>query len=122
MNDLIKEIIKENFPNKDIVITLPKTIKWSDYEKELDTVKDGKQVMNFKVGHFPKISPGAKCYILHDGFVRGWMTVVKLSEKNFTCSTTGKEWKGKFIERTGKFNKIEPIPMQGFQGFRYFNL
>ena len=26
---------------------------------------------------------------------------------------------GKFIQRSGEFFKIEPIPMKGFQGFRY---
>jgi hypothetical protein len=43
-----------------------------------------------------------------------------MSEKNFDCTTTGKAWKGKFIERSGPFHKIEPIQMKGFQGFRYF--
>jgi hypothetical protein len=40
-----------------------------------------------------------------------------LKEYNFKCSTTGREWTGKFIQRTGKFFEIEPIPMRGFQGF-----
>ena len=40
--------------------------------------------------------------------------------KSFDCTTTGEHWEGKFIQRTGGFHKIDPIPMKGFQGFRYF--
>ena len=105
---------------KNIVVTVPKSIKWEDYEKELDAVKDYKQVMNFKVSNFPKVEKGSKCYIVHNGEVKGWMEIVGTSEKEFDCSTTGKKWKGKFIERSGPFHKIDPIPMKGFQGFRYF--
>jgi len=105
----------------DIVITLPKTVSWTDYEKELEAVKDGKQVINFKVPNFPvKTKVGDKCYLCHNGFVVGWMKIVNFSEGYFTCSTTGECWKGKFIQRSGLFHKVEPIPMKGFQGFRYF--
>ncbi len=106
--------------NMDIIITIPKSIQWKEYEKELEAVKDYKQVMNFKVNNFPKTKIESKCYSLYNGFIIGWMEIVGMSEKNFTCSTTGKDWKGKFIERSGPFHKIEPIPMRGFQGFRYF--
>lgn len=105
---------------KDIMITIPKNISWEDYEKELEAAANG-EVMNFKVQHFPKTSKGNKCYIVHNGKVKGYMTISGLTEKSFTCSTTGKEWTGKFIERTGKFHKIEEYDMKGFQGFRYLN-
>ena len=114
------QYLKEFDENKDIIITIPKSIDWDDYQKELNAVADGKQVMNFKVNNFPKTSIGSKCYLLYDGFIRGYMYIVGLSEKSFTCSTTGKNWNGKFIERSGKFYTITPIPMKGFQGFRYF--
>jgi len=104
----------------DIIITIPKSIQWEEYEKELATVKDYKQVINFKVNNFPKTKVGNKCYLLYNGFIIGWMEIVGMAEKNFTCSTTGKNWMGKFIERSGAFHKIDPIPMKGFQGFRYF--
>jgi hypothetical protein len=117
----LRKLLMENTKG-DIVVTLPKHIKWSDYEKELDTVKDGVEVMNFKVPFLPKVSIGAKCYIAHDGFVKGWMEIVGLSDKGFDCTTTGQHWDGKFVQRSGKFNYIEPIPMKGFQGFRYIKL
>lgn len=106
---------------QDIVITIPKTISWSEYEKELAAAEKG-ETLNFKVRHFPKTKPGNRCYVCHDGSIKGWMEISKLSEKEFECTTTGKTWKGKFVERSGKFNKLdEPIPMTGFRGFKYFN-
>jgi hypothetical protein len=121
----IKLILEEIFKNKrSIIITLPQTINWNDYEKELKKTENYKQVLNFKVSHFPKgINKGDKCYVVYQGFVRGWMEIVGFSEKQFTCSTTKKKWDGKFIERSGPFHYLnEKIPYKGFQGFRYFDL
>ena len=117
--ETIKNILRESILPKDIIITLPKNVSWSDYEKELELVKDGHSVLNFKVNSFPKTAVGNKCYLVYNGEIKGWMEIIGLSEKEFTCSTTGTEWKGKFIERSGPFNYITPIPMKGFQGFRY---
>lgn len=106
----------------DIVITILSTISWNDYQKELDTVKDYSQVMNFKVSNFPtKTKVGNKCYLCYKGEVIGWMEITGMEEKEFTCTTTGKNYKGKFILRSGPFHKINPIKMKGFQGFRYFS-
>lgn len=120
MKELIKEKIREKLMGKDIIVTLPKNILWSDYEKELATVKNGDSVMNFKVNHFPKTNIGNKCYVVHNGIIKGWMKIVGMKEKDFECSTTGRKWSGKFIERSGPFHTMEPIQMKGFQGFRYF--
>lgn len=124
IREIVKECVKDillESEYKDIIITVPKSTSWKEYEKELDVVKDYSQVLNFKVSNFPKTIPGKKCYIVHDGTVKGWMEIVNLSEKDFECSTTGEKWKGKFVERSGKFHYINPIPMKGFQGFRYKN-
>lgn len=106
-----------------IVITLPSTEQWETYEKEMENVKDYSQVMNFKVPFFPKgVSRGDRCYVVHDGFVKGWMEIVGMEEKEFTCTTTGRKWLGKFIMRSGPFHKLDKeIKMRGFQGFRYFS-
>jgi len=107
-------------PESNIIITIPKSVKWEDYQKEIDTVADRSYVMNFKVNGFPKVNIGARCYLIHNGFIKGWMEIVGFSEKDFVCYTTLNEWKGKFIERSGKFHELKnPIPMKGFQGFRY---
>lgn len=119
----IREIIVEaKNESEDIVITIPSTIDWKDYEKEIKAVEDGSQVMNFKVSNFPKKTKiGNKCYLCYKGQIIGWMKIVGMEEKEFTCTTSGKQYKGKFILRSGPFNKIPPIKMTGFQGFRYFS-
>lgn len=114
------ELIWESYSNRDIMITIPKDIKWEQYQKELDKAKQG-EILNYKVNHFPQTAKGNKCYIVYNGNIIGYMIICGLSTKKFKCSTTGREWSGKFIERSGDFYEIEPIPMKGFQGFRYFN-
>lgn len=111
----------KEFIGKDIIITIPKTVSWEEYEKELKDVEEKGMVINFKVAHFPKSKVGNKCYIVYDGNIVGWMTITGFEEKEFECETTGKIWKGKFIQRGGKFNRINPIPQKGFQGYKYFN-
>lgn len=119
--DILEEI---EHKNHSIIVTLPAKEQWEEYENELSKVKDYKNVLNFKVHNFPKgIKKGDKCYIVHNGLIKGWMEIVGFSEKEFNCSTTNKKWKGKFIERSGPFHYLtEKIPMKGFQGFRYFNM
>ena len=116
-----KLIIESNNKSEDIVITIPSSIKWDDYEIELKTVSDFSSVINFKVSNFPtKTSIGNKCYLCYKGNIIGWMLIVGFKEKEFNCTTTGIKWAGKFIERSGPFNYLkQPIPMKGFQGYRY---
>ena len=116
------DVINESNEKQDIIITIPSNIKWDDYQKEIESVKDGNQVMNFKVSNFPqKTAIGCKCYLCYKGFIIGWMKIVGMEDMSFDCTTTGKDWKGKFIQRSGEFHKIEPIQMTGFLGFRFFN-
>lgn len=105
-----------------IIITLPKSVKWADYEKELKAVEDYSQVMNYKVSSIPKdIDQIKRCYLVYDGFIRGWQEVVgHETGKSFNCTTTGKDWSGNFIQRSGPFHYLDkPIPMKGFMGWRY---
>ena len=107
---------------KDIAITLPATIVWNDYQKELNLVRDYKHVLNFKVPNFPVNSgKGSKCYLNYKGNLIGWMEIVDFSEEEFTCKVSGRKWKGKFIQRSGPFHSIDPIPMKGFRGFKYMD-
>jgi len=105
-------------PDYDIVVTIPKTVNWSDYEKELEAAEKG-SILNFKVRAFPKTSIGNRCYICYNDNIIGYHFISKFSEKDFQCQITGKFWQGKFIERTGKFHKINPVPMKGFRGYKY---
>lgn len=106
----------------DWLITVPKTIVWSDYKKELDAVADGSQVMNYRVRYIPKdMVVGDRCFIVYDGRVRGWMEIVGLqtADKAWQCTTTGDFWPaGKYIQRSGPFNEVDGPEMLGFRGVR----
>jgi hypothetical protein len=104
-----------------IMITLPADIEWSEYERELARVHDGREVMNFKVPFLPRhAKQGDRCYLVWRDAIRGWMEITGLAENvEFLCSTTNRFWRGNFIQRSGPFHPIKPIPRQGFRGFRY---
>lgn len=117
----MKDIVETINQHKALLITLPSSIKWEDYEKELKAVEDESQVMNFKVPVLPKnVSNIERVYLIHKGNIVGWQKFVGTSDKPFKCSTTDKNWDGKFLQRTGPFHKINPIEHKGFQGFRYY--
>lgn len=103
----------------DIVVTLPKSVKWAEYEEELAVAASGGEI-KYKVQGMPKAGPGDRCYVTHDGFVRGWMCIDRIAADSFKCSTTGRAWNGLFVVRTGKFHPVIPcVAMRGTQGFRY---
>jgi len=107
----------------DWVVTIPKTTKWSEYLRELDAVKDGSLMMNYKTRYFPKdMTPGDRCFIVWNGRVRGWMSIVNLAElKEWKCQTTGTTWlAGKYIQRSGPFHCVDGPEMKGFRGIRRY--
>jgi len=110
---------------KSWLITIPKTVSWSDYKKELATVADGSSVMNYKSRYIPKgMKVGDRCYLVWDGRVRGWMKITGIEDrtKPWTCTTTGNQWPaGKYIQRSGPFHKVDGPEYTGFRGVREFN-
>lgn len=107
----------------DIIITIPKKIRWEDYLKEIATVKDGSQQMMFKVPNLPqRTNVGDRCYLCYQGKIVGYMIICWLGyNPGFNCTTTGVVWEsGNYIARSGSFYKAdEEIEYKGFQGFRY---
>lgn len=55
----------------DWIITLPKTIKWEDYKKELDACRDGKTLMNYRLPRRVYAEEGDRCFVTWFGIVRG---------------------------------------------------
>ena len=115
--------INENENNLAVCITIPKTVNWEDYQKELDAVADETHEINFKVPSLPtKVKVGDRCYLCYNNQIVGWMKISYLGEKRFKSTVGGKYWNGLFISRTGKFNKLDnPIPCRGFRGYKYIN-
>ena len=107
------------------IVTLPKFVKWEDYQEELKAVKDGTQALNYKVRYIPKeMKVGDQLWITHEGKVRGWMTVTGLlrASSDWECTTTGKVWRvGNYIQRSGEFHHVTGQKAKGFRGIRKFN-
>lgn len=105
----------------DIVITLPKNIKWSDYRKELEPVKNYDGALNYCIKELPKVKKGDRAYLLWNGYIRGWQEIVGVKKDySFKCEVTGRQWRGNFVLRSGPFHYFyEPFPMKGFRGFIY---
>lgn len=109
---------------KSWVITIPRTVDWESYKKELAEVADSSSVMNYRTRYFPKeMKVGDRCYIVWNGRVRGWMAIVGMVDavKEWTCTTTYTRWPaGKYIQRSGKFHPSDGPEMTGFRGIREF--
>jgi hypothetical protein len=108
----------------DWVITIPKSISWIEYQLELQAAADG-AILNYHTRYLPKeMKVDDRCFIVWDGYVRGWMKICGLIDKDkpWVCTTTGINWPpGKYIQRTGKFYHINGPEMLGFRGIRKFN-
>ena len=106
-----------------IIITIPKSIKWSEYQKEIDKVKDGNHWMLYHIPFKPKYDlKGGKCFLCYNGFIVGFMIIINVFYSDgFMCDTTGARWpEGWYVCRTGNFYPLmNPVPMKGFRGIRY---
>jgi hypothetical protein len=107
----------------DWIITVPKTTKWEEYQKELETVKDRSAVMQYRLPYRVDAVPGERCFVVWNGEVRGWMEIVGVHKQNhsFVCTTTGKYWRpGYYLQRTGPFHVVTGVKMKGFRGIRKY--
>jgi hypothetical protein len=107
--------------SQDWAVTLPQDTEWADYQKELDTVKNGKERMNYRLPYKPSAKPGEKCFLVWRGKVRGWMEIVGVQHhpEGFTCSTSGAQWPpGWYLQRSGEFHPVEGLDMKGFRGIK----
>lgn len=76
--DVLKDI--SGLGDKDIVVSLVKDKSWLEYLSYfMDLRKDGHH-LNIVVSTTPKTSPGRRCFIIFDGFLRGFMEISKIKE------------------------------------------
>ena len=107
----------------DWVITIPKTVDWYEYIREVGLAAQAEAVLNYRVAHFPKeMKVGDRCFVVWNGRIRGWMAISGLAMcfADWTCETTDKRWPaGKYIQRIGRFYIVDDGPeMTGFRGVR----
>ena len=112
---------------KDWIITLPKTMDWDTYQKEIADVADGRRSMFYKLPYLPKtMKPGDRCFVTWQSTVKGWMEIKSVGYRGgFRCQTTGASWPaGFYMERSGVFHEItNPLPeYKGFRGIREYNV
>ncbi len=114
---------------KNIITTIPARddLKhWHLVEPMLGDCTDEDNFWTFSCRYFPKGSgPGAICFIVHSGFVRGYFTILDFSaEPLYRSSTKVNELdykEGNKIKLI-TFRPISPIAMKGFQGWRYTSI
>lgn len=106
----------------DIVVTTPKSkIKAAAQEaEEAKRTGGGYYFRIFKKS--PNAIPGDRVFYVEDGYIRGFCVIsyIKYMHRE-VCGTTEKGYgEGYYIYMDVKTWKwIKPIPMIGFQGFRY---
>lgn len=108
-----------------IVITWPKSRSLESYLIELDKADKAGEFINFRLPTKPKEHEVSLCYIVHDGAIRGWNDVVSIDyrpEGVVRDPITGDYWPaGFYVVRDPHWHPLkDPIPMKGFQGFRYY--
>ena len=113
----------------DIIVTTPKSQMAAAAQEAADARCAGAGTEYFR--SFPRayapgqLRPGDRIYYVEDGFVRGFAVVSHIEQSQFPmqCQTTGREWPAGYYAfmQADSWRWIRPIPMRGFQGFRYAN-
>lgn len=123
----------------DIILTWPRDRPLQSYLDELVKAENDGLVINFRVAHPPRdaivsgnqvsvsfrgVQRLPKCYMVHDGYVRGYLEVLEVAYKGSgivhdTQGDPNRYPAGWYIVRHPKWHPIDPVPMRGFQGFRY---
>lgn len=115
----------------DIAVTWPKKRSLEDYLDTLRRAEREGMVINYRVATLPKFDAGMlilgranRCYIVHDGYVRGYNRIIWMGERDDVIDPVTEEFmaKGLFIQRDPRWCTLrKSVPMAGFQGWRYFH-
>lgn len=109
-----------------IVITTPKGRAADAAAEAQDAQQHGGETRYFRrfgFGQVPTCQPGDRVFYVENGFVRGFAIVDETTVERYgrECDTTG-NWfdPGIYVwMRADSWQWIKPIPLQGFQEFRY---
>lgn len=110
----------------DIIVTTPKN-KMSEAAQEAEDMKSqggGYYFRVFPIKRYPKnLFSGDKVFYVEDGYIRGFCEVSwrGINTSVVMCFTTGKLYPMGYLVlmKADSWKWIKPIPMKGFQGFRY---
>ena len=108
----------------DIIVTTPKD-QAANAALEAETIRKnngGSYFRRFSPDRAPDVQIGDRVFYVENGYLRGFALVSRtVLHKEQRCDTTGKVWDAGFyvfMDAT-TWVWIDPVPMQGFQGFRY---
>lgn len=106
----------------DIVVTVPKSElkNVSREQKWAAEVGAKKTVCFWKVGREPKkLKPGDRVYFVHDGMIVNYNEFIGC-DWDCHCEVTHRDWPGlNLVMKNPETWLKHPVPMKGFQGFRY---
>jgi len=112
---------------RDIIVTTPKSemkIAAKEAEECIRLIQDGEQPYYFRTFHKkPKaMGIGSRVFYVEDGYIRGFATIAEIGKGDMLCEITDRNWGGEchIIMLAKNWKWIKPIPMKGFQGYRYF--
>lgn len=122
-----------------IVVTWPKGRALADYLETLAWAERNGREINYRVARMPNWDDALpshgvtgwaygvehpRCYRVHDGAVRGWTEILYCCHRAYgeVAYASGEDsWpEGLYIVCSPKWNPIEPVPMPGFRGWRWF--
>lgn len=110
---------------KSLIVTTPKSEMEISAQEAEECIRNSGGFYFRKLGkNCPKgLKGGSKIYYVEDGYIRGFGVAGSVIQKEHVCEHTDRSWgNGWFaIIPACTWKWIEPIPMQGFQGFRYFD-
>lgn len=109
---------------KDIIVTTPKDKMELAAQEANECIRAGGgcYFRTFRVRP-RELAHGSRVFYVEDGFIRGFATVSEIQNGSMICGTSGYDWgEGYHAFMDAKSWKwIKPIPMKGFQGWRYFD-
>jgi hypothetical protein len=111
----------------DIIVTTPQSQSINARQEAEDAKQWGADALYYRrLGGVSLPSPvksGDRIYYVDCGQVTGYLVVDRIEKRStrFQCLTTGNTWDpGLYaVMRADSWQWIKPIPMRGFQGYRY---
>jgi hypothetical protein len=108
--DVLRDI--SNSEDRDIIVSLPKDKTWLEYLSCFMGLQASGKTFGVIVSTVPKTSVNKKCFVVFDGFLRGYMEISKLkeTEDNDIC-----------IELSPVLHTtVHKIPMTDIEEYKYY--
>lgn len=108
----------------DIIVTTPKRQMVTAAHEAEQAKKHGGYYFRRLASRPKGLQEGSKVFYVEDGYIRGFATVCKLVNlpEGKKCEVSWYPWAAGFYiyMNADSWKWIKPIPMEGFQGYRYF--